>query len=160
ARAVLPAAASAITSCRSRTSRCVRGKGGMSGTHRVYANDALDASGVPAAQFPNHATHRRNTVQLYFSPLACSLATRISFYEAGAAATFTEVDTKLQRTLDGTPYREINPLGLVPALRLDSGELLTENAAVLQFVADNYPEAQLAPRSGLPRTRLQQWLCF
>ena len=99
-------------------------------------------------------------MQLYFSPLACSLATRISFYEAGVAATFTEVDTKHKRTLDGAPYLEINPLGLVPALRTDTGEILTENSAILQYVADHVPGAELAPREGLARTRLQQWLCF
>ena len=55
---------------------------------------------------------------------------------------------------------KVYPLGLVPAIRLDDGALLTENAAILQYVAERFPDANLAPRSGLERTRLQQWLCF
>lgn len=99
-------------------------------------------------------------MQLYFAPLACSMATRISLYEAGAAATFTEVDTKTKRTLDGQDYRQVNPLGLVPAIRTDDGVILTENAAVLQYVADEYPQAKLAPADRRGRARLQAWLCF
>jgi glutathione S-transferase len=99
-------------------------------------------------------------MELYFTPMACSLATRIAFYEAGATATYTEVDSKTKRTGSGDDYREINPLGLVPALRTDDGEVLTENAAILQYVAARFPEARLAPADGMQRTRLQQWLCF
>jgi glutathione S-transferase len=99
-------------------------------------------------------------MDLYFSPLACSMGTRIALYEAGAAADFFEVETKTKRASDGSAFLEINPLGLVPALRTDQGEIITENAAILQYVADQFPAAQLAPASGLARTRLQQWLCF
>jgi glutathione S-transferase len=99
-------------------------------------------------------------MDLYFSPLACSMATRIALYEAGVDARFVEVDTKAQRTREGSDYRAINPLGLVPAIRTDDGELLTENAAILQYVADRWAEAGLAPRTGMDRSRLQQWLCF
>jgi glutathione S-transferase len=100
-------------------------------------------------------------MQLYFSPLACSMATRIALYEAGADATFVQVDGKAKRTRpDGDDFYAVNPLGLVPALRTDDGEVITENAAILQYVADHFPAAQLAPTAGLPRTRLQQWLCF
>jgi glutathione S-transferase len=99
-------------------------------------------------------------MDLYFSPLACSMATRIALYEAGVDARFVEVDTKAQRTREGSDYRAINPLGLVPAIRTDDGELLTENAAILQYVADRWAEAGLAPPTGMDRSRLQQWLCF
>lgn len=99
-------------------------------------------------------------MDLYFSPLACSMATRIALYEAGVDARFVEVDTKAQRTREGSDYRAINPLGLVPAIRTDDGELLTENAAILQYVADRHGEAGLAPPNGMDRSRLQQWLCF
>lgn len=51
-------------------------------------------------------------------------------------------------------------MGLVPALRTDDGTVLLENAAILQFIADRHPAASLAPRDGLPRARLQQWLSF
>ena len=99
-------------------------------------------------------------MQLYFSPMACSMATRISFYEAGADADFVAVDSKTKRTADGADFHAINPMGLVPTLRTDDGDVLTENAAILQYVADRLPDAALAPRSGLERTRLQQWLSF
>ncbi len=98
-------------------------------------------------------------MQLYFSPLSCSMATRISLYEAGAQATYIEVDPKTKRTRDGADYREIHPLGLVPVIRTDDGELLTENAAILQHVAERVGGA-LAVTDARERARLQQWLCF
>ena len=80
-------------------------------------------------------------MDLYFSPMACSLASRITLYEAGAGdAQFIEVDPKTKRTLDGANYRDIYPLGLVPLLRLDDGSLLSENAAILQYIAARYPD--------------------
>lgn len=98
-------------------------------------------------------------MDLYFSPLACSMASRIVVYETGAEARFHQVDTKAGRTADGADYLAINPKGLVPALRTAEGEVLTENAAILQFLADQSPEAGLAP-NGFQRYRLQQWLSF
>lgn len=100
-------------------------------------------------------------MDLYFSPMACSLATRIALYEAGAEATYLEVDPKTKIVLaDGSDFRAVNPLGLVPTLRTDDGELLTENAAILQYVADRFPAANLGAGPGLDRSRLHQWLCF
>ena len=100
-------------------------------------------------------------MDLYFSPLACSMATRIALYEAGEAANYLEVDpkTKLVQN-DGSNFREVNPLGLVPTLRTDDGTLLTENAAILQYVADRFPKAGLGTSSAIERSRLHQWLCF
>jgi glutathione S-transferase len=100
-------------------------------------------------------------MDLYFSPMACSLASRIALYEAGAADVgFIEVDPKSKRTHDGADYRGIYALGLVPLLRLDDGSLLSENAAILQYIAGRYPDAKLAPTDALGRAHLQQWLCF
>jgi glutathione S-transferase len=100
-------------------------------------------------------------MELYFSPLACSMATRIAFYEAGSAATYLEVDPKTKTVLtDGSDFRKVNPLGLVPTLRTDDGAVLTENAAILQYVAERLPQARLGAADGLERSRLQQWLCF
>jgi glutathione S-transferase len=100
-------------------------------------------------------------MDLYFSPLACSLATRIALYEAGADAGYLEVDpkTKIVQS-DGSDFRNINPLGLVPTLRTDEGLVLTENAAILQYVADRFPDAGIASGAGFERSRLHQWLCF
>jgi glutathione S-transferase len=99
-------------------------------------------------------------MDLYFSPLACSMATRIALYEADAPASFIQVDAKTKRLPDGTDFRTINPLGLVPVLRTDDGEVLSENAAILQYVADRLPGASLAPPDGMERSRVHQWLCF
>lgn len=99
-------------------------------------------------------------MDLYFSPLAGSLASRIALYEAGAEARFIEVDPKTKRTPDGSNFTAIFPLGLVPLLRLDDGSLLSENAAILQFIANRFPESKLAPTDELSRARLQQWLSF
>ncbi|WP_164018968.1 glutathione S-transferase C-terminal domain-containing protein [Pyxidicoccus trucidator] len=99
-------------------------------------------------------------MQLYFLPMACSLATRISLYEAGAEATYIEVDAKTKLTRDGRNFLEVNPLGLVPTIRTGDGEVLTENAAILQHVAESFPHARLAPTDSRGRTRLQEWLCF
>ncbi|MBV8138535.1 MAG: glutathione transferase GstA [Deltaproteobacteria bacterium] len=99
-------------------------------------------------------------MELYFSPLACSMGTRIAFYEAGIEARFIAVDTRAKRLADGSDFLAVNPMGQVPVLRMDNGELLTENPAVLQYVADARPQAGLAPRDGIARYRLQQWLNF
>lgn len=100
-------------------------------------------------------------MDLYFSPLACSMATRIALYEAGANANFLEVDPKTKEVLsDGSDFRKVNPLGLVPTLRTDDGVVLTENAAVLQYVADRFPQAAIGTGPGIERSRLHQWLCF
>lgn len=98
-------------------------------------------------------------MDLYFAPLACSMATRIAFYEAGADANYIYRDRQ-KRLPDGSNFLEINPLGMVPTLRTDDGEILTENGAILQYVADRLPDAKLAPAGGPERARLQQWLSF
>jgi glutathione S-transferase len=102
-------------------------------------------------------------MDLFYSPLACSMSARIALAEAGAAADFIEVDPHSKRLLQtGEDYRAINPLGYVPALRLDDGMVLTENAAILQFIADAHPAAGLAPPESdrAARARLRQWLSF
>jgi glutathione S-transferase len=90
-------------------------------------------------------------MELYFSPMACSLASRIALYEAGGDAGFIEVDPKTKRMLDGADYLKIYPLGLVPLLRLDDGSLLSENAAILQYIAARYPNAELAQCDDMQR---------
>ena len=100
-------------------------------------------------------------MDLYFSPLACSMAARIAFYEAGANASYLEVDPKSKRVQhDDSDFLAVNPLGLVPTLRTDDGVILTENAAILQYVADHLPDAGISARNAAERSRLQQWLCF
>jgi glutathione S-transferase len=103
-------------------------------------------------------------VKLYYAPLACSLASRIALYEANAAAEFIYVDihggAHSRRLADGGDYFAINPMGQVPAVLTPEGELLTENPVVLQYIAARFPQSGLAPREGLQRYRLQEWLNF
>ena len=100
-------------------------------------------------------------MDLYFFSLACSLATRIALYEAGVDANYFEVDPKTKVVQnDRSDFRAVNPLGLVPALRTDDGLVLTENAAILQYVADRFPDAGMSATAGFERSRLHQWLCF
>ena len=100
-------------------------------------------------------------MKLYYSPGACSLATHIAAKEAGLALDLERVDLKTHRTEHGEDYRRLNPKGYVPALELDDGTLLTENVAILPFIADQRPEAGLAPPpQTMARTRLLEWLGF
>jgi glutathione S-transferase len=104
---------------------------------------------------------KEHPMDLYFSPLACSMATRIALYEAGADATYLEVDPQAKRVrADGSDFHAINPLGLVPTLRTDDGTILTENAAILQYVAGQFSDAGIGAGPGIERSKLQQWLCF
>ena len=100
-------------------------------------------------------------MDLYFSPLACSMATRIALYEAGSHANFIEVDPRTKTILkDDSDFYAVNPLGLVPVLRTDEGVVLTENAAILQHVAEKLADSGIGARAGIERSKLQQWLCF
>jgi glutathione S-transferase len=100
-------------------------------------------------------------MKLYYFSGACSLASNISLREAALKFELVKVDRRTRRTADGLDFNEVNPKGYVPALRLDNGEVLTENVAVLQYIADRNPAAQLAPAAGtLERYRLVEWLAF
>lgn len=101
-------------------------------------------------------------LQLYFSPMACSLASRIALMEAGIEARYTFANI-WDKTIveDGGDFRTISAKGAVPVLVTEDGERLTENAAVLQYIADLRPELGLAPAPGdADRYRLQEWLSF
>jgi len=101
-------------------------------------------------------------LHLYFWPMACSLASRIALMEAGVEARYHLVHLWSKKVLDDdSDFRTVSPKGAVPVLVLENGERLTENAAVLQYIADIRPELGLAPPSGDPdRYRLQEWLSF
>jgi len=102
-------------------------------------------------------------MKLYYAPGACSLAPHIVAREAGLALDLERVDlgTDPHRTTTGADFTQINPKGSVPALRLDDGQLLTEAAAIVQYLADLAPMSGVAPAAGtLERYRLQEWLSF
>ncbi|MDB6092037.1 MAG: glutathione S-transferase [Gammaproteobacteria bacterium] len=100
-------------------------------------------------------------MKLYILPGACSMAADIALREAGIKFELVKVDRRTRKTPDGVDFSEVNSKGYVPALRLDSGEVLTEGVAVLQYIADLNPASKLAPPAGtMERYRLQEWLSF
>lgn len=100
-------------------------------------------------------------MKLYYSPGACSLASHIAMREAGLAFEPVAAPTKTHKLPDGSDYYKVNPLGYVPLLELDDGTRLREGPVILQYVADQVPQKNLAPANGtLPRYRLQEWLTF
>jgi glutathione S-transferase len=100
-------------------------------------------------------------MKLYYRTGSCSLASVISLFEAGLKAQLIKVDRATGRAADGLDFNEVNPKGYVPALTLDDGQTLTENVAVLQYIADRNPAAKLAPAAGtMERYRLIEWLAF
>lgn len=102
-------------------------------------------------------------MKLYYSPGACSHAPHIVLRELGLVFDLDKINIRgtERKTQDGADYYTINPTGYVPALQLDDGRVLTEVGAIIPFLADQKPEANLAPRPGsFERTRLRQWLNF
>jgi len=100
-------------------------------------------------------------MKLFFKSGACSLSPRIVLEELGLTYEAEGVDLKTRTTASGGDYLAINPKGYVPALQLDSGEVLTEGPAIVQYLADQVPQKRLAPANGtLERYRLQSWLTF
>lgn len=100
-------------------------------------------------------------MKLFLSPGACSRAVHITLHESGVAHQSERVDLRAHKTASGADYYQVNPKGYVPALVLDDGQLLTEVAVILQYVADRAPEKALAPANGtFERYRLQETLNF
>ena len=95
-------------------------------------------------------------MELYYSPLACSMAARIALYEAGMDARFIYVDSRTKKTGDGADFLTINPAGYVPVLRLGDGSLLTENAAILGLL-DTMMHPERAPAA---RAQVQSRVSF
>src|ERR1035437_44810 len=100
-------------------------------------------------------------MKLYYSPAACSLAVHIALREAGFPVNLVKVDLSTHTLEDGTDYFTTNPKGPVPLLELDNGDVITEVAVILQYIADQVPGKKLAPVNGtMARVRLQEALNF
>lgn len=97
-------------------------------------------------------------MKLYYAPGACSLADHIALHEAGLSFEHEKVDLKLKRTEKGADYTTINPKGYVPALTLDSGETLSENVAILDWIA--HQDTALKPSGQLGHTHLLEALAY
>ena len=100
-------------------------------------------------------------MKLYFAPGACSLSPHIVLEEAGIAAETEQVNNQEKKTKTGKDYWTVNPKGQVPALQLDSGEMLTEGPVIVQYLADQKLASGLVPAAGtIERYRVQEWLNF
>ncbi len=100
-------------------------------------------------------------MKLYYSPGACSLAPHIVLNEAGYKFELEKVDTKTKKTESGKDFWSISDKGYVPALAIDSGEVISEGVAIVQYLADTKPESGLAPKAGtMERVRLNEWLNY
>ncbi len=97
-------------------------------------------------------------MKLYYSPGACSLADHIALIEAEIPHETVNVDLKAKTTEAGEDFWLVNPKGYVPALEIDDGEVLTENIAVLLYIADE--AGRLAPAPWPARYRLIELLAF
>ena len=84
-------------------------------------------------------------MKLYFAPGACSLSPHIVLREAGLKFELEQVDLRAKKTKSGADFLKVNPKGQVPVLVTDEGKMLTEGPAVVQYIADQKPEAKLAP---------------
>lgn len=100
-------------------------------------------------------------MKLYYTKGACSLVVRIILNEIGLEASYESVDLKTKKTETGQNFLKINPKGAVPALELEGGESLTENAVILQYLADSSESTHLLPPVGdLNRYRVLEWLNY
>jgi glutathione S-transferase len=101
------------------------------------------------------------SLKLYYTPGACSLSPHIALREAGLPFELVQVDLAKKELKAGGSFWAINPKGYVPAIVLDDGTLLTEGAIIVQYIADQKPDKQLAPRPGSnERLKLKEWLHF
>ena len=100
-------------------------------------------------------------LKLYYVPGTCALCPHIVLRECGLDYTLEKVNRDDKKTETGKDYNAINPKTNVPALTMDNGQLLTEVAVIVQYLADQAPDKKLAPPAGtLERYRLQEWLNF
>jgi glutathione S-transferase len=100
-------------------------------------------------------------MKLYYAPGACSLAVNIALHEAAIPFDLERVDNKAKLTKGGENFWDVNPKGVVPVLKLDNGDTMTEVVALLQYVADRKPELGLMPKAGsADHYRALEWLSF
>ena len=99
-------------------------------------------------------------MKLYYSPGACSLSPHIALLEAGLPYDLVKVDLRAKKLENGDDYLKINPKGQVPALALDSGELVTEGPVIVQMIADKAGKGLAPARDSAERYKLLEWLNF
>lgn len=99
-------------------------------------------------------------MKLYLIPGSCALACHIAAHEAGLPLELEIVAfTADGRTAGGKDYYSINPKGSVPAIEVD-GDILTEVAVILQYIADRNPAALPVPSAGMAKWHFLEMLHF
>jgi glutathione S-transferase len=99
-------------------------------------------------------------MKLYYSPGACSLSPHIALLEAGLPHDLVKVDLRAKKLENGDDYLKVNPKGQVPALQLDSGEIVTEGPVIVQMIADRVGKDLAPARDSAERYKLLEWLNF
>ena len=100
-------------------------------------------------------------MKLYYTKGACSLACRIIINEIGLACEYIAVDLTTKLTENNQDFKKINPKGAVPVLETNEGDILTENAAIQQYLADTSKATDLLPPlSHIKRYHVIEWLNF
>jgi glutathione S-transferase len=116
---------------------------------------------TPAAKDQTISQGRKPPMKLYYAPGACSLSPHIALLEAGLPYELVKVDVRAKKLENGDDYLKVNPKGQVPALGLDSGEIVTEGPVIVQMIADKASAKNLAPaRDSAERYKLLEWLNF
>src|SRR3954471_18620532 len=123
-----------------------------------HLRPVCDARPVPRT---TTVSRREFPMKLYYSPGACSLSPHIALLEAGLPYDLVKVDLRAKKLENGDDYYKVNAKGQVPALGLDSGEVVTEGPVIVQMIADKAAGKNLAPaRDSNERYKLQEWLNF
>ena len=99
-------------------------------------------------------------MKLYYAPGACSQAPHILLHEIGLSHDAIRVDLKSHTLEDGSSYYDVNPKGSVPALQFDNGDVLTENAVILQYLGDRAASDVLPPIGEFRRYRVLEMVNF
>ncbi|WLA82257.1 MULTISPECIES: glutathione transferase GstA [Bradyrhizobium] len=100
-------------------------------------------------------------MKLYYTPGACSLSPHIALLEAGLPYDLVKVDLRAKKLENGEDFLQVNPKGQVPALALDTGEMVTEGPIIIQMIADKAADKKLAPaRDSNERYKLLEWLNY
>src|SRR3954454_4727230 len=115
---------------------------------------------VIRAQSPISRKGRKIPMKLYYSPGACSLSPHIALLEAGLPYDLVKVDLRAKKLENGDDYLKVNPKGQVPALALDSGELVTEGPVIVQMIADKAGKNLAPARDSAERYKLLEWLNY
>ncbi len=132
---------------------------GIASPRHAADEDRFEDS-LPAGDVDSSYRQKETSMKLYFAPGSCGLAPQIALREADQAFELVKVDFATKQTAEGD-YFKVTRKGFVPALQIGEGEVLTEGAVILQWIADACPERALLPSTGTrERYTALAWLNF